>query len=176
MPRKILKRIMPDHKTMREHPHLKKFGKYITEPKLWHLNKNSVASGLALGLFIGFMPIFGQMAIAAALAIILRVNLPIAVMGCWISNPITFAPIFFFSYKLGAWILQVPVGQHSFEVSWHWLTHEFLVIWQPLLLGSFISGLVAALLGVFLVHFLWRRIVIHNWRKRKEKKQEQQGK
>ncbi len=176
MPRKFLKRIMPDHKTMREHPHLKKFGSYITEPKLWHLNKHSVASGLALGLFIGFMPILGQMAVAATLAIILRVNLPVAVMGCWISNPITFAPIFFFTYKLGAWILQVPVGQHSFDVSWQWLTHEFLLIWQPLLLGSFICGLVAALLGVFFVHFIWRRMVIHNWHKRKEKKLEREGK
>lgn len=170
MPRKFLKRIMPDHKTMREHLHLKKFGSYITEPKLWHLNKHSVASGLALGLFIGFMPIFGQMLIAAALAIILRVNLPVAVMGCWISNPITFAPIFFFTYKLGAWILQVPVGQHSFDISWQWLTHEFLLIWQPLLLGSFICGLTAALLGVFFVHFIWRKIVIYNWRKRQQKK------
>lgn len=87
MPRKFLKRVMPDHKTMQEHPHLQKFGKRLTDPKLWHLNRKSVAGGLALGLFIGFMPIFGQMFIAAALAILFRVNLPIAFMAVWISNP-----------------------------------------------------------------------------------------
>ncbi|RKZ99705.1 MAG: DUF2062 domain-containing protein, partial [Gammaproteobacteria bacterium] len=48
MPRKFLKRIMPDHKTMREHPHLQKFGQRITEPRLWHLNRRTVAGGLAL--------------------------------------------------------------------------------------------------------------------------------
>lgn len=170
MPRKLLKRIMPDHKTMREHPHLKKFGSYITEPKLWHLNKHSVASGLALGLFIGFMPMIGQMIVAAALAIILRVNLPVAVMGTWISNPITFAPIFFFTYNAGAWILQTPPKQHSSDISWQWLTHEFLLIWQPLMLGSFICGVMAALVGAFFVHFIWRQIVIYNWRKRKQNK------
>ncbi len=170
MPRKFLKRIMPDQKTMCEHPHLKKFGQRLTEPKLWHLNKYSVASGLALGIFIGFMPIFGQMIIAATLAIILRVNLPIAVVGCWISNPVTFAPIFYFSYKLGAWILQLPVGQHSFEASWQWLTSDFLLVWQPLLLGSFISGIIAALLGVLLVHLVWRIIVIRSWQQRNQKK------
>ncbi len=170
MPRKLLKRIMPDHKTMREHPHLKRFGKYITEPKLWHLNKRSVSGGLALGIFIGFMPIFGQIFIAAVLAIILRVNLPVAAMGCWITNPITFAPIFFFSYKLGAWLLQVPVDDHSFNVSWQWLTNEFLLIWQPLLLGSLVSGVIAASIGLFVTRYIWRMIVIHNWTKRKEKK------
>lgn len=169
MPRKILKRILPDHKTMREHPHLQKFGQRLTEPKLWHLNRRSVAGGLALGLFVGFMPVFGQMFIAAALAVIFRVNLPIALFSSWFSNPLTYAPIFFFSYKLGAWILQLPMGPHSFDVSWQWLTHEFLLIWQPLLLGCLICGLAAALLGVLFVRLLWRLMVIRNWLKRRRK-------
>ena len=166
MPRKFLKRLMPDHKTMQQYSHLQKFGQRLTEPKLWHINRHSVALGLALGLFVGFMPIFGQMFIAAALAIIIRVNLPIAVMAVWVSNPLTIAPLYFFSYKVGTWLLQLPVEQHAFALSWQWFTHEFLHIWQPFLLGSIVCGSIAALVGILFVRLMWRLIVIRNWLKR----------
>jgi len=160
---------MPDHKTMCERPHLRKFGQRLTEPKLWHLNRRSVAGGLALGLFIGFMPILGQMVVAAAIAIFLRVNLPISVMAVWISNPLTIAPMYFFAYKVGALILQVPIEQHNFTLSWEWFMSEFLTIWQPFLLGSLVCGLMAALLGVLATRLVWRAIVIRNWLKRQKK-------
>jgi uncharacterized protein len=169
MPRKFLKRFMPDHKTMREHPHLQKFGQRLTEPKLWHLNRKSIAGGAALGLFIGFMPILGQTMAAAALAILFRVNLPTAIMAVWVSNPVTMAPMYFFSYKLGAWILQVPVGQYGFSLSWDWFTHEFLAIWQPLILGSLICGLIAAVVGVIVVRLIWRLVVVRHWLQRRRK-------
>jgi len=172
MPRKFLKRIMPDHKTMRDHPHLQKFGQRLAEPKIWHLNRRSVAGGVALGLFIGFMPVLGQVLIAAALAILFRVNLPIAAMGVWITNPLTIAPIYYFTYKVGAWILQIPVGHYAFEMSWEWFTDEFLMIWQPLILGSLICGVIAAVAGIIFVRLAWRLIVIRSWlqRQRKNKK------
>ncbi len=169
MPRRFLKRIMPDHEAMRDHPHMRKFGQRLTEPRLWHLNRRSVAGGMALGLFVGFMPILGQMFIAAALAIWLRVNLPIASMAVWVTNPFTIAPIFFYAYKVGAWVLEVPVGQYSFSPSWEWFSYEFLKIWQPLLLGSVIFGTIAALLGILVVRLAWRLIVIRSWIKRPHK-------
>ena len=171
MPRRFLKRIMPDHDTMREHPHLRKFGQRLTEPRLWHLNRRSVAGGLALGVFVGFMPVLGQMFIAAALAIWLRVNLPIASMAVWITNPFTFAPIFFYAYKLGAWILDIPVTHHKFTPSWEWLSHEFLKIWEPLLLGCSILGVLSALAAVVIVRIAWRLVVIHSWTTRPHKNQ-----
>ena len=169
MPLRCLKRIMPDHDTMREHPHLRKFGQRLTEPRLWHLNRRSVSGGVALGLFVGFMPILGQIFIAAALAIWLRVNLPIASMAVWVTNPFTVAPIFFYAYKLGAWVLQVPMGQYAFSLSWEWFSQEFLNIWQPLLLGSVILGTVTALLGILVVRLIWRLVVIRSWLRRPHK-------
>ena len=169
MPRRFLNRIMPDHNTMREHPHLRKFGQRLTEPRLWHLNRRSVAGGMALGLFIGFMPILGQMFVAAALAIWFRVNLPIAAMAVWITNPFTVAPIFFYSYKLGSWVLQRPVEQYAFSLSWEWFSQEFLSIWQPLLLGCVICGSIAAILGIVFVRLGWRLAVIRSWMQRQRK-------
>lgn len=169
MPRKFLKRFLPDHKTIQQHPHLQKFGQRLTDPKLWCLNRRTIAGGAALGLFVGFMPILGQMFIAAALAIFFRVNLPIAAMGVWITNPLTTVPIYFFTYKIGAWVLDVPVEQYAFTMTWEWFTHEFLAIWQPLLLGSFICGVIAALLAILFVRLFWRLIVIRSWLQRKKK-------
>lgn len=166
MPRKFLRRIMPDHATMRDHPHLQKFGERLAEPRLWHLNRRSVAGAAALGIFVGFMPLPGQMFFSAALAILFRVNLPIAAMGVWVTNPLTIAPIFYFSYKVGAWVLGQPVDQHAFSLSWDWLTSEFLSIWQPFMLGSVICGLIAAGLGVVFVRILWRVVVIRSWLQR----------
>ena len=169
MPRRFLKRIMPDHKTMREHPHLQKFGHRLTEPRLWHLNRRLVAAGVALGLFVGFIPIPGQMVVAAALAILFRVNLPTSVMGVWITNPFTMAPIFFFAYKVGAWVMQIPAGHPAFTLTWDWFGKEFLTIWQPFLLGCLICGIVASLLGVLFVRIAWRISVIRSWYRRKHK-------
>jgi len=170
MPRKLLKRIMPDHKTMCEHPHLQRFGQRLADPKLWHLNRRSVAGALALGLFIGFMPILGQMFVAAALAILFRVNLPISAMAVWISNPLTVAPMYFFTYKVGTWILQLPLEKQEFTLAWEWFTSDFLNIWQPFLLGSIVCGLVAAIIGLLFVRLIWRLMVIRSWLIRKRKK------
>ena len=147
MPRKFLKRIMPDHVTMREHKHMRRFGEKIMAPEFWHLNRRSVS-------------------VAGLLAIWLRVNLPIAVMCVWITNPLTMAPIYFFTYKVGAILLDVPLRTHEFAFSLEWLWQEIGFVWQPLLLGSVICGALAALAGVIIVRLIWRLVVINSWLKR----------
>ena len=170
MPRKFLKRFMPDHRVLQQHPYLQKISRRLIEPKLWHLNRKSVAGATALGLFIAFMPILGQMIIAATLAILFRVNLPISISAVWISNPLTMVPIYFYAYEVGAWVLQKPIGHHGFSLSWEWLRNEFLLIWQPLLLGCFIYGIIAAILGVLFIRTMWRLVVIRRWLQRRHKR------
>ena len=170
MPRKFLKQFLPDPQKMAEHPHLKHFGERLTDPKLWHLNRRSVSGAVALGLFIAFMPIPGQMILAVLLALYFQFNLPIAALGVWITNPLTVAPLFFFAYKVGSWILQVPVEEHHFSLSIQWFTEELIIIWQPLLLGCLICALTASLLGVLLVRLIWRVSVARSWIHRKRQR------
>lgn len=57
--------------------------------ELWHPCRETVSSGLAIGLFFAMLPIPGQMILAALGTVKLRGNVPIAIAACWVSNPIT---------------------------------------------------------------------------------------
>ena len=171
MPKKFIKRWMPDHEKIRSHPQLNKiFGKLLHDPNLLHLNRRSVAGAFFVGLFMAFVPLPTQMFFAAAAAIVFRVNLPISVGLVWLTNPVTMPPVFYFCYKVGAWILQTPVKKHTFELSWAWLQTELGAIWQPFLLGCFICGLISAVIGAAVIRLIWRWHVIRQWETRKQKR------
>ena len=56
MPRKYFRRFLPDHDSIREHRWVARFGPRLQHPNLWHLNRHSVAGGVAVGLFTGLIP------------------------------------------------------------------------------------------------------------------------
>jgi uncharacterized protein (DUF2062 family) len=65
-----------------------------------------IAAGVALGVFIGVTPTIPfHMISALALAHLCGISRVAAVMGCWISNPITIPPFYYFSFKIGQWLL-----------------------------------------------------------------------
>lgn len=167
MPKKYFKRIMPDHNTIREHKHLQMFGTLLHDPNLWHLNRRSVSGAFAVGLFVAFVPIPFQMLLAAALAIPLRVNLPLSVALVWISNPVTMPPLFYGAYLLGARVLNRPEQPFTFELTWEWLGSGLMHIWEPFLLGCFLVGTAAGILGYVLVRLFWRWHVVKHHRLRK---------
>lgn len=167
MAKKLFKKYLPNIKTIKEHKHLKIFGKLLHDPNLWHLNRYSVSTAFSVGLFFAFVPVPFQMVLAAAMAILVRSNLPISAALVWITNPLTMVPMFYSCFKLGAFILgQEPRG-FQFELSFEWLFGGLLHIWQPFLLGCFIAGSISALVGNFIVRLLWRYSVTKDWRARK---------
>jgi uncharacterized protein len=175
MPRKFIKRLLPDFHFIRTHRNLRFFGLRLHDPNLWHLNRRSASGATAIGLFWAFIPMPFQMLPAAACAIWLRVNLPISVVLVWITNPFTMPPIFFFNYKLGTWILDHPlkklnieVSDVTFELSLRWVMNEMGAIWQPLMLGSVIIATLSALVGYWGMRLFWRSHVVREWERRKK--------
>lgn len=170
MPRKFLRRWLPTDETMREHKHLRWMGRLLHDPNLWHLNRRSVAGAVSVGFFLAWVPVPIQMWIAALVAVVIRVNLPIAVMGVWMTNPITVAPMFLFAANLGAWILGRELTIGEFRFSWSWLTEQTDTFWEPLLLGCFVIGLTAAVGGNLLVRLVWRLHVLRHWQERRRRR------
>jgi len=169
MPRRIIKKYFPDHKTIKEHKHLKIFGTLLHDQNLWHLNRRSFAGAIAAGLFIAFIPLPTQMVIAAAAAIVLRVNLPVCVATVWITNPITMPPMFYAAYWVGATLMNIPPDTQAFELSLDALMESLGSSWQPFLLGCFVLGTASSLLGYVLARGVWRWMVVSKWAQRKNK-------
>ncbi len=163
----FLRRYLPDPHYFRSHKRLRFLGEWLHDPQLWHFGRRSTVLGLAVGVFFAFIPFPWQSALAAAAAIWLRFNLPVAAAMVWITNPLTMPPIFYLTYRLGAWILGQPRQKWDFEPTLHWLLHKAGDIVLPLLVGSLITAVVAGGLTFCIAHLCWRWYIISKFRRRR---------
>lgn len=161
------KKYLPTPAELRKHWLLKPVAHLIHTPELWHLNRRSASGAVFIGLFSAFMPIPSQMVLAAILAILARCNLPISVALVWITNPITIPPMFYFTYRLGAWLLDMELAADSVDMSFSWVWDNFGQIGYPLLFGSLICGWVAGVSGFVITRVIWRLRVVRLWRQRR---------
>lgn len=129
-----------------------------------------LARGLAAGVFAGLFPLFGlQTILGVALAILCRGNKWMAVAGTWVSNPLTYGPIFWLNFEVGQWLLK---SHEVFEMERIQSTKALLEVGADFLTILFVGCLVMASLGAFLSYFLgiklirrWR-IINRGWRRR----------
>jgi uncharacterized protein (DUF2062 family) len=163
MPRKLLRRYLADSNRIRDHWLLRRFAAHLHHPRLWHLNRRSVSGATGLGLFVAFLPVPFQILPAALGAIWFRVNLPLSVAWIFVTNPLTMGPIFYLCYKFGAGLLgATPVSDgKEFSPGIGWLLGQLADIWQPLLTGSLIIGVITGTLGYILVELAWRAYIFH---------------
>ena len=119
------------------------------------------------------LPIAGQVLVAAFLAVRLRANLPLSVALVFVTNPLTMPVIFYAAYKLGALLLGTELLDVEFDMTWDWIRHSLVIIWQPFLLGCFLMGLGLGTVGYLLVSALWRWRVSRDWHLRRERRKQQ---
>lgn len=124
---------------------------------------------MAIGLFVAFVPLPVHNLLAACLAVMFRVNLPLAVLFVWVSNPFTVVPQTIVSYKAGIWLMGAPPSELSFEASVDGVVQLLSQSWQPFVLGCFALGVLSALLGHVAVRGLWRWHLIKGWKERHSK-------
>jgi uncharacterized protein (DUF2062 family) len=167
MPKDTLKRFMPTPRMLKEVRSLHLLGDWVFQPNLWHINRSSSSRAFFVGLFMAFMPIPIQMIIAALVAVRVRCNLPIAVGLCWISNPLTIAPLYYFAYRVGATVLGAEPQAMEFQLNWDWISSSLVAIWQPFLLGCLICGFFFGSLGFFTIQQLWRWRAVQRWEARR---------
>lgn len=167
MPKKFLKRHLPDADRIKENRVLGLLGDRLHSPNLWHLNRRSVSRAFAIGLWAMYTPpLPWQQIIAALLAIYFNANLPISVGLVFITNPLTWPPLYYIAYRVGAFALDTP--SFDFErFSELFTVAKAFQLGAPLLVGCFILMNVGALIGYFGTQFLWRRSVLHQLELRK---------
>ena len=110
------------------------------------------------------------MVLAAVLALLFRCNLPISVALVWITNPLTIAPMFYFAYRLGAWLLDMQISVETIDLSASWLWDNLGNIGYPLLFGSFVCAWVSGVSGFVVTRVVWRLHIITRWRARRERR------
>lgn len=171
MPKKFFKKIIPDATVVKKQPALRFLRPLLEDPNLFHFNRHSISLAMLVGVFLAFIPIPFQMIFAAILALWIRCNLAVSIGLVWISNPITIAPIFFSTYQLGLWILDIP-GMHisPHDMTFSLLQSELGKIWKPLFVGSFVAATFFSITAYLTTRLLWRLLIIRQWRKRKDQK------
>ncbi|OGS98097.1 MAG: hypothetical protein A3F73_11575 [Gallionellales bacterium RIFCSPLOWO2_12_FULL_59_22] len=176
--RKFFRKFLPHHETVKNHRWIRPFGGLLHHPNLWHLHRRSVAGGVAVGLFCGLIPGPLQVISAALLAVLLRVNLPVAAFTTLYTNPFTILPLYVLAYELGAWVSGAGNGTEiaglSFpELHWHnWageMWNWLAMLGKPFLVGLPLLALGLAVSGYFAVRIAWRLAVIWKWRARKRR-------
>ena len=158
------------HPRLRHRPWWRAITSKITDRALWIPCRDTVATGLAVGLFFSMMLMPFQMIPAALISMRLRANVPFAMAACWITNPITAGPTMFGQFVLGHWMretLGVPMPHFISQV-------EFFVKGvgelnaASYILGMITSGVLCALLAYPLVH-LFSAVMPHHLPVRKRR-------
>lgn len=168
--KKHFNKIMPARSTLENSRMLRPVAHLLANPKIWHFNRRAITAGIAVGLFFGALPIAGQMLLAAVMAIALRVNMPIAVVATWISNPFTMPFLYTANYYLGAWILHSPrVDLGALDWSLEGLLHLGGEILVPLFFGSIVVGVILAVVSFIVLRLLWRLHIVLSHRERRNR-------
>jgi len=121
-----------------------------------------------------------QFTVAAVLAIVFRVNLPVAVAVTLYSNPFTIVPLYYIAFKLGQIVLMQsgnglpPLGiDLTGKPVREWI--PFVLDWltslgKPLLAGVPLLAVLLAVAGYFLMDWTWRSYVRYAWHRRKARR------
>ncbi len=165
--KKFFKKYTPNRDAVKEYKMLNFLGSSLFHEDLWKFNRISFCRAVVIGLFWGWMPMMFQMIPAAYCAVVFRANLPLSVAGVWISNPITMPAMMYFAYIFGNNILGLNPIYNEFKLNSEWIISALGNIWEPLLVGTLIIGIVSSVIGYFLMHISWKIYAYSRLKKRK---------
>ena len=107
-----------------------------------------IARGLSVGVFAGMYPFFGfQTILAVAIAALLKGNKLAAAAGTWVSNPLTYIPIYAFNFQVGRFLLRSNVTFAFTNQSLHQILQTGADLAWVMLVGSTAVGSIVAALA-----------------------------
>jgi uncharacterized protein (DUF2062 family) len=126
-----------------------RFGQMLVRMRQLEGNPHHLALGMAVGIFVSITPIIPfQTLVAIALAFLVRGSKSAAVLGSWLSNPLTIPVVYFANYKLGCALLgyQKTLDNIAFD-SFADLMELGLEVTLAMIVGGVIIGAVLGTLA-----------------------------
>lgn len=148
---------------------------YLGHPRLWHWSRRGVAIGVGIGVFFGLLIPVAQIPLSAVAAVVLRANIPAAAASTLVTNPVTFAPVYYAAYKLGVWVTgangemaghaENPPAPDPDAGFWQRIAN----LGMPLLVGLTITATIAGFASYLLISLGWYLYVMRKRRQRTRK-------
>lgn len=125
-----------------------------------------VAAAFGIGVFIAFFPILGiHTGLALAVALVFRLSKVAILVGAWLNNPWTVAPMYGAGTLVGCALLRVPLVNPAASVDWSLKGRAFYealaatlapLVW-PFVIGNLVLGTAAGLVAFVLLRWLLSR-------------------
>ncbi len=144
---------MLKHRRLRDRPWWRAMTKPLFDRALWIPCRDTVAAGLAIGCFFSMLVVLPlQSLFASVVAMRFRVNVPFAILACFISNIFTSPPIGLVQVAMGDWMRKnLGIKVPGFEgLQFNFLGVDVNVV--SFFLGMIVSGVLLALLAFPVVH------------------------
>jgi uncharacterized protein (DUF2062 family) len=162
-------RWIPSREELQRSRWLAPIAHHLHDDRLWHMERGSVARAVAIGLFVGIALPVAQFLFAAAIAVWLRAHIAIAAAGTLVTNPLTFAPLYWLAHRIGQLVLGNNVDEAAAagieakaqavveHQSWIAAAWEMVqTAGAPLIVGLGVLAVTSSVVGFTLVWLLWR--------------------
>ena len=170
----FLARHIPTREQLARNRFLRWLEPFLHHTHLWVWSRHGVALGVAIGVFFGLLIPIAQIPFSVGAAVVLRANVPAAAASTLVTNPITFAPVYYAAYRLGARLtgadaeatpdLPVPLAGGADERS---LWQRIGDVGTPLITGLAVFACSAGLGIYLLINLVWA--LVEQWRARKSR-------
>mgnify|MGYP001791902742 FL=1 len=121
-----------------------------------------IARGVAAGVFAGSFPFLGfQTLIGIAIAVLVRGNKVMAAVSTWISNPLTYFPIFALNFHIGRLLLGYPKRTVTLPASPAGINEWMdlgITVTSALLLGSLVVGTITGIVAYYVALLVAHRV------------------
>ena len=164
---------IPDRETLAKSRLLKPVAHRLMDPRLWHLQHESVARGAAIGIFWAFCLPVAQILVAVLNSVWWRANIPVAAGATLITNPFTIGFWLWLAYLVGSLFLDAPppepLARGDSIVDW------LASFGAPAVLGMGIFAVVGSISAYVAVKLGWRLRILLKRRSRRARQSRSSG-
>lgn len=152
-----------------EHRLFRRWAPRLRDPRLWRGTRRGVALGAAVGVFFAFITPVAQIPCAVAASVALRAYIPVAAASTFVTNPLTFAPIYYLAYHTGGWA-QTVLGFEGAAPVADFSLSGLVAAAGDVAIGLAVIACAGAALAYWLARVAWRVRAVVALRRRRLKR------